>query len=1370
MSSFLPRTCTDITNRDSNRAKELDSLPLEAFRSLPAYVLLGDPGAGKTTAFQYEQGAIDDAVYVTARVFKTLDPNYHPEWRSKTLFIDGLDEVRAGSGDCRIPFDEIWGRLDSLGKPRFRLSCRAADWLGSNDLNHLNSVSPDGNVSVLRLDPLQISDIRQMLREHPDVEDPDALLKNALEFGIDGFLDNPQSLELLVAAVEGGSAWPKSRLELFENACQAMAQERNDEHLIPKDLPENPDLLLDAAGRLSALVLISGAAGLAGAPRHGDEEYPYLGHCEYEHHEYLNAALATKLFTASNGRFTPIHRHVAEYLAARHLGKTINGGTEAVDADGLPARRVIALMAGEDGSVVSELRGVSGWLAALCSKARRDLISRDPVGIGLYGDIRGFSSQEKRDILLGIRYEVSKLDNIYRAASAFAPLATPELESEIRQILDDPSTERRHLKFVDFVLCVLAEGVPMPVFSDLLFEIVRDASRPYALLTSALSAFLHNCPESEEKTSELYLLLEEIQTGSLEDYSNEILGTILSRFYPTEIPPLRVWGFLIESGRRVGGNSYYRFWQDELIDRSRDDQIAELLDSLLTRLPGLYPAIEYQKYGDMILRLLLRGLEFHGETVSADRLYDWLAIGCPDYSVELTHIENTESDIRIWLEHHPEICRMILLEGLCRGPDTDEFWSHTYEVKRRLYGASMPSDHGLWCLKQAVESSDTHPMIAEFLWEEAVTAYKHLRNNDGLSIEILKRYASLNSVFKAKLDIILSPPSDRISMGKKRKEEAIQKTQRRQNQWIEHIRSNEAALRENRASPELIYRLAETYFGQFMGYQTGDGLKAITKELHGDADLIVSVLLGFIGTVDREDLPSPEAILEVHGKKRVFYLGLPLLAGLEELERTVKGGESQFDDQKVRTALAFYFTSIHGNYHPAWFERVLAEEPSVVAEVLEEYAVSQFRFHRDGVSEAHDLAYNPTFAEVARIVTLSLLGRFPVRSNRLQLDTLENLLRAAIRNLDTSLLQDEIDKKLSLSSMDVAQRARWLAAALVVSPGKYNESVEQFVGLGRGRGRRIHALMHLFFPSAFDRSHVRGLGTAELSLLIRLIGCNVGPSTMFGGDPFDGKESEEGGYITSEMHSASAVLQMIETLASDPCHEATEALTELTNEAALSDWQVILESNLNRQRRLRRDASFRHPSIDEITRTLSGAQPANAADLSALIVDRLEEIATRMRDGNTDGWKRYWNVDNHAMPTDARHEDSCRDALLEYLQLMLPNGLVAAQPEGHFADDKRPDMHITYSDYHVPVEVKKNSHTELWSAIRSQLIKKYTRDPDTDGYGIYLVFWFGKEFTKSPPVGRPPETSAELRERLMGTLTEEEARKITVCVIDVSKR
>ena len=65
-----------------------------------------------------------------------------------------------------------------LGKPRFRLSCRQADWLGKNDLTKLKAVSPNSNVTSLRLDPLANSDVAEILKASPHVDgrlDPPSL-------------------------------------------------------------------------------------------------------------------------------------------------------------------------------------------------------------------------------------------------------------------------------------------------------------------------------------------------------------------------------------------------------------------------------------------------------------------------------------------------------------------------------------------------------------------------------------------------------------------------------------------------------------------------------------------------------------------------------------------------------------------------------------------------------------------------------------------------------------------------------------------------------------------------------------------------------------------------------------------------------------------------------------------------------------------------------------------------------------------------------------------------------------------------------------------------------------------------------------------
>ena len=160
MSTPRPRTCTEISAGRADPQQDREPRYLEAFRDVPAYVLLGDPGAGKTTAFEAECEALgEQACRITADEFLTHKEGDLPsEWREKTLFIDGLDEVR-GSAQGASEFREIRKLLRTLGKPRFRLSCRQADWLGVHDQERLESVAPDSGVTVLRLNPLTDSDV-----------------------------------------------------------------------------------------------------------------------------------------------------------------------------------------------------------------------------------------------------------------------------------------------------------------------------------------------------------------------------------------------------------------------------------------------------------------------------------------------------------------------------------------------------------------------------------------------------------------------------------------------------------------------------------------------------------------------------------------------------------------------------------------------------------------------------------------------------------------------------------------------------------------------------------------------------------------------------------------------------------------------------------------------------------------------------------------------------------------------------------------------------------------------------------------------------------------------------------------------------------
>lgn len=65
-----------------------EELPLDNFRMTPAWVLLGEPGAGKSEALK--QAALEvDGVYVTVNELINTTPPLE-EWREKTLFIDAL--------------------------------------------------------------------------------------------------------------------------------------------------------------------------------------------------------------------------------------------------------------------------------------------------------------------------------------------------------------------------------------------------------------------------------------------------------------------------------------------------------------------------------------------------------------------------------------------------------------------------------------------------------------------------------------------------------------------------------------------------------------------------------------------------------------------------------------------------------------------------------------------------------------------------------------------------------------------------------------------------------------------------------------------------------------------------------------------------------------------------------------------------------------------------------------------------------------------------------------------------------------------------------------------------------------------------------
>ena len=1343
MTEIVPRTCTEIRDSAEHGASGLpvESRPLEQFRDEPAYVLLGDPGAGKSTSFARECAALgNNAVSVPPRDLIHFEVSDHPEWVGKTLFIDGLDEVRAGAADAHTPFDSIRKKLDALGKPRFRLSCRQADWLGSNDLQNLKTVAPGGKVTLLQLDRLTQIDVATILQSDPRVEDADSFIQQAVRRNIEGMLFNPQSLDLLVAAV-AEEDWPASRLETFARACWRLAAEQNPEHALAAPLLP-PERLLAAAGRLGATLLLTGTSGFALNSSGANADYLDPSHCIPDDPEAGRQAVQTRLFTADGDRrFSFVHRHIAEFLGARYLAGIVEAG--------LPVRRVLALIAGADGAVVTPLRGLSAWLAAHCPRSRGELIERDPIGVGLYGDLGAFTFAERHALLQSLAIATPDQLSPHQAA-AFAPLAAPELESMFGETLTDADPSERHQQLVYFLLQVLKEGAPLVGLAPVCLDIVRDDRRPPHVNAAALDVFCR-CQSSADLAEMPRRLLADIVAGRVSDPYRDLLGRILTFLYPRDLPPTKIWDYAFERDEHdsLYLGSYFGFWEYELLRKSSDEQVCKLLDECRERIGPVRSALESHSADRVLANLVAHGLSVCGDELHAARLYDWLGIGLPEEGLAANG-EGTEN-IRAWLSERPDVQKAVVLEGLRRSPDTDAFHVNASRVGERLYRAELPGDFESWCLQQALSLYKESPRSSEFLLRQALVM-------GGLDPATVRIRLSGNRHLTELANLILAPSAESPEIVKLRRqsERHDAEQQRREDDWLDSLRTQESALRENRAAPSLLHQLAQKFFGSFLDFSPEKGNERIAELVRHEPELMDAVSVGLQAVIDRENVPDFGEILRLHRQRRMHYLGLPFLAGLAIAESTSALNVSDWTPEKRRKALAFYLTFPHGDYEPRWYRHLVERHPDAVADAQIALAAPALRKGPKAQYHLWHLAHDESYDKVARRVSLPLLQAFPTRCRSELLVVLDQLLWAAVAYGDRSALEETIARKLAGRSMNPLQRAHWLAAGCVIAPETYRKSTVNFVTQGRGE-ERVRHILALFCSEHGVKFSLGDLDISTVKLLVRLGGTSFGPQAW-----------SQAGIVDMPMRASELVWKLIQRLAQDPSSGAGAALRALVTDRSLSRWRPAIEAAINEQRVVWRDLSYRIPSLDQVLETFSGRNPSSSGDLAALTQETLRAIGRRIRTTHTDDWRQYWNDGEDHQPDRPKHEHLCRDALLSDLRNELPRA-VDAQPEGDYAEDRRADIRIAFDDYQVPVEIKKNAHRDLWSAPRNQLIEHYTTDPATGGYGIYAVFWFGANQTQLPPSGRRPATPEDLENRLLDTLSAEERRKVSVCVIDVSR-
>jgi hypothetical protein len=1335
---LVARSCT----RRQGKPEELGSYPLESYRNLPAYILLGDPGAGKTKAFEQEAEAAGGE-FIRARDFAIFEPT--PEQQNKILFIDGLDEMRAGGGDGKTPLDHIRKHLERLGQPRFRLSCREADWLGESDRTDLNRISRQGEVVALHLDVLSENDVIEILT-HKNIADPQAFVRTAEEHKLGELLRNPQTLNLLVEAT-GGKEWPQSRKEIYEMACAQLERESSREHRLAKrDQPHTPDMMLDAAGYLSAVHLLSGIAGYALDEDAGDTQHCELSKLATQNLPLL-AALKTNLFLRDNEeQRIPVHRSVAEFLGARYLAKQI-------EIHGLPFGRVLALITGEDGGIVPDLRGLAAWLAVHSISSRTALIERDALAVVLYGDVRFFPVAAKQKVLAELKIEAQKY-TWFRSgdwsSSPFGALGTQEMESAFKAILSSPSRDEADQALLGCVLDAIRYGEPMSALIEPLAAIICDASYWENIRLDAIQALWSTARNDGRR---LVKIADDIQAETVEDSNGKVMDALLCKLYPNFISPIHILDYLQLPEERY---EFFRFWDYELHKITPSDDLPSLLDRMVERHGEfMNDSLDHRKYR-MSGELLVRGLVAHGDAITNERLYDWLGVGLDKH--EHTRLEREHFEgIANWFTTRPDRYKAVIEQGMARCITHENIGYCMNRCMMRLHGLP-PADMGMWYLKKA--TAVPNQVLAEYFFNQAINLLIRDGGQSDLTLPALdflgtwiETYPFLTPWLKWRISCPIGEWQQESALHDKAWK-AERQTAKKES--LSYFRKHIVAIRDGSAHPQALHDLALASDGLIYGVEGETSDERLADFLDGDQALIAAAHAGFRNALERNDLPSVSEIVALELKVEMHYIRPACLIGMDEFYTASPSVALQLNDDVLSALLAFRLGYNVGE-EPAWFIALVESRPKLVADVLIAYVLPMLRAHKEHINGVGLLAYNATYEGVARLALPALLAGFPLRARTLQLtNLLDPLLKGALRYLDKTVLADIVKNKLKLGSIDAAQRVYWLGCGLLIAPELYIAKLLQYLGDSKVRRDYLAGFLNDRWERGFTFS---ALPENIAITLIELLAVDCSPQRSTG--VFT---------VTPAMDTAEMLLSFINSLSGNPDEAVTRELERLLAIPGLTHWHLTLRSALHNQRIARRKASFQKLEVAEVSRTLANLQPANAADLAALTFDHLRDIARKIRDGNTDDYEQYWSRDESNKEFGkSKPENDCRNALLSDLQERLGRLGVDAQRESSRADNKRADILISYggaNGFNVPIEAKKDDNPDLWRAIHEQLIPKYVRDPGADGYGIYLVFWFGGKGMKPPSDGKKLRSADALEERLRQTLTLEERHRIQVCVID----
>ncbi len=513
-------------------------------------VLLGEPGIGKTTT-------INDAIERGRQIFtangdcllhldlKSLAGDaYHLEaitnadvWKKWMpgngllhLFMDSLDECSLHVPTIAVALLKLLKNNSLiLSRLRLRIICRTAD-LPVLLKEGLRNLFNEHEYEAFELLPLRCVDVASAAKAHN--LNPDNFLAAVQSVDAQPLAATPITLKFLINRFCSDNSLPKSKINLYRQGCRHLCEEiSRSRQAANKTGSLDPDQRLAVASRIAALMILCKKKAIC---LDSQENIPNAEVLTLEHlnggserakgntievtESRIREVLGTALFAgrgADHLRFA--HQSYAEFLAAEHLSK-----------NGLKDAQIASLLCNRDdtnGRLVPQLSETGAWLAGMSKPFFKRLLKSDPLAL-LRSDAHVLTDTDRKDLIGAILKQMDdqKINDfdfsLWRYFGRFNHLGLPEQLAPFIENKSRNNIARR-------TAIRIVEAGALTKLQDLLLRVSLDSTDDHRIRCQASSALGEIGDAAHRKA-----LIQLIGASETEDPDDELRGSAMQALWP----------------------------------------------------------------------------------------------------------------------------------------------------------------------------------------------------------------------------------------------------------------------------------------------------------------------------------------------------------------------------------------------------------------------------------------------------------------------------------------------------------------------------------------------------------------------------------------------------------------------------------------------------------------------------------------------------------------------------------------------------------------------------------------------------------------------------------------------------------------------